>query len=137
VRVLLDTNVLIAAFIAHGTCHDLFLHVTRHRQLVSSRYILDELVRNLTGKFRFSKKDSLEVASLIRERAELASAVEVEPRFEIDHDDLPILGAAVAGSCQCLVTGDKEFLKLEQIERIPILPPSQFWKFEDRSTTPD
>lgn len=131
-RVLLDTNVLIAAFIAHGTCHDLFEHVTRHHQLVTSRYILDELVRHLLGKFHFSKKESLEVVTLIRERAELVSAEPIELPCEIDPDDLPVLGAALAGSCHCLVTGDKELLELGRVGNIPILPPSQFWKFEDR-----
>ena len=130
-RVLLDTNVLIAAFIARGTCHDLFDHVIRHHQLVSSRYILDELVRHLLGKFSFSKKDSLGVASLVRERAELGPDVRVELELEIDPDDLPILGAAVGGSCHCMVTGDKELLALGCVRDVPILAPSKFWRFED------
>jgi putative PIN family toxin of toxin-antitoxin system len=131
VRVLLDTNVLIAAFISHGTCNELFERVTRNHQLVSSRYILDELAERLVNKLQFSKRESLEVVRLIRQRAELVSADPIELSQNIGPDDLPVLGAAVAGSCHCVVTGDGELLELGAVRDIPILSPTQFWKFED------
>jgi putative PIN family toxin of toxin-antitoxin system len=133
VRVLLDTNVLIAAFIAHGVCNELFEHVTRNHQLVSSKYILDELLEHLLGKFHFSKKESLEVIRLIRERAELFQPKPITLDEHIDPDDLPVLGTAIAGDCDCMVTGDKELQELKLVNDVPILSPAQFWKFEDQS----
>ncbi len=130
-RVLFDTNVLIAAFITHGACHELFEHVARNHQLVSSKYILDELAEHLLGKFHFTKRDVSVLLRLIRERAELFSPEPVSPPPPIDPDDLPILGTAVAAGCDCLVTGDKELLELQAVSGIPIIPPAHFWRFED------
>ncbi len=130
-RVLLDTNVLIAAFITHGACHELFEHVTRNHQLVASKYILDELTEHLLGKFHFTKRDALEMVRLIRERAELFAPELMSPPLPIDPDDLPILGTAIAGGCDCLVTGDKELQGLQVVKGIPILSPRRFWRFED------
>ena len=130
-KVLLDTNVLIAAFIAHGTCHELLESVARNHELVSSKYILGELEDRLRYKFKCTKKDARDTVGLISERAEVVTPVEVETASPIDPDDLPVLGSAVAGSCDCLVTGDKELQKLGHVEEIPIISPSQFWKLED------
>jgi putative PIN family toxin of toxin-antitoxin system len=131
VRVLLDTNVLIAAFITHGACHELFEHVARNHRLISSKYILGELNEHLLHKFKFSKRDALEVSRLIREKAELVPPEPILPPPPIDPDDLPILGTAVAGGCDCLVTGDKELQELQVVKDIPIFSPARFWRFED------
>ena len=39
-NILLDTNVLIAAFISRGSCNELLEHVVRYHRLVLSKYIL-------------------------------------------------------------------------------------------------
>jgi len=51
-------------------------------------------------------------------------------RRRIDPRDVPILGTAIAGACACLVTGDKELLRLGAIAGIPILGPADFWEWE-------
>ena len=51
-RVLLDTNVLIAAFIAHGFCHELLEHCARQHTLVTSDFVLGEFRDKLTDKFK-------------------------------------------------------------------------------------
>jgi hypothetical protein len=52
VRLLLDTNVLVAAFVARGVCSELLEHCVRHHVVISSRPPLDELRDVLTRKFR-------------------------------------------------------------------------------------
>jgi uncharacterized protein len=51
VRLLLDTNVLVAAFVARGVCAGLLEHCVRHHIVISSRPLLDELGDVLTRKF--------------------------------------------------------------------------------------
>jgi predicted nucleic acid-binding protein len=41
-------------------------------------------------------------------------------------DDDAILSAAVGASADCIVTGDRQFLLLGQIEGIPIRTPAEF-----------
>jgi len=50
-----------------------------------------------------------------------------------DHDDDHILAAALYGQVDCIVTGDKDLLILRNIENIPILPPADFWKFQEKT----
>lgn len=41
-RILLDTNVLIAAFLTRGICNELLEHCLRHHQLINSEFLLNE-----------------------------------------------------------------------------------------------
>jgi len=63
VRLVLDTNVLIAAFITRGICTELFEHCARHHRLVTSGFILNELREQLTGKINFTPE---EVSAFVR-----------------------------------------------------------------------
>lgn len=49
----------------------------------------------------------------------------VDPAACRDPDDLPVLGAAVAGRADLLVTGDKDLLDLHRHEGIPIVTPRE------------
>lgn len=133
-KVTLDTNVLIAAFIAKGTCHDLFEDVARHHELVISDYILAEFMEKMVAKLGFTQKEAREAKALIRERARRVRPAELENPSDIDEDDLPILGTAVSGQVDCLVTGDKELLALGGVSGIRIIRPGDFWKLEDAAT---
>jgi len=44
-----------------------------------------------------------------------------------DADDLTVLGAAIAGHADCLITGDKELLNLGSFRSIAILSPRAFY----------
>lgn len=46
---------------------------------------------------------------------------------------LPILGAAVGGKCDCLITGDKDLLARRKFRGVAILSPNDFWRFEDKN----
>jgi predicted nucleic acid-binding protein len=56
VKIVLDTNVLIAALIARGVCHDLLEHCILCHTLLTSDYILNETHEKLTEKFGYSAK---------------------------------------------------------------------------------
>ena len=130
-RVTLDTNVLIAAFVAKGTCHDVFEDVARHHELVISDYILSEFTKKMTVKLRFTRKETREAKDLILERARRVQPADLDPPPKIDVDDLPVLGTAVSGQVHCLVTGDNELLELGSFGDFRIIKPGDFWKFED------
>jgi uncharacterized protein len=70
-RVLLDTNVLVAAFIARGTCSELFEHCAITHTLVSSAPLLDEFAAVLRRKFGANAAEALSALSLLQGRTEL------------------------------------------------------------------
>lgn len=46
-RVVLDTNVLIAALIAHGTCHEVLEQCIHQHEIVTSPFLFEEMRRAL------------------------------------------------------------------------------------------
>ena len=55
-RILLDTNVPIAALIARGLCHELLEQCARRHNLVTSDFILDEVRDKLIQKFKYTSE---------------------------------------------------------------------------------
>lgn len=129
-RVLLDTNVLIAAFIARGTCSEMLEHCVRNHTLISSKPLLRELEEKLSGKLGFTQPETREVLSLLRGEMEVVKPVSLDQPVCRDPDDDVVLATALGGNCDCIVTGDKDLLVLEKFQRIPILAPAEFWRHE-------
>jgi putative PIN family toxin of toxin-antitoxin system len=129
-RVLLDTNVLIAAFIARGTCSEVLEHCVRNHSLVSSKLLFRELEEKLAGKFGFTRQETREVTALLRGKMEMVEPVPLDQPVCRDQDDDVVLATALAGACDCIVTGDKDLLVLERFQQIPILAPADFWRHE-------
>ena len=129
-RILLDTNVLIAAFIVHGICAELFEHCARHHTLITSHYILDEFKRKLISQFNYSESEAARAVKITQLKSTVCVPADVPAAACQDPDDLPILGSAIAGECRCLITGDKALLKITRYRNIDIIPPGDFWKYE-------
>jgi putative PIN family toxin of toxin-antitoxin system len=129
-KVTLDTNVLIAAFISRGQCHELLEHIVRHHRIVLSEHILDKIREGLSRKFKIPGSDIKEAIELLRQRAKLVEPMALGYAVSRDPDDDPVLATALAGEVACLITGDNDLLVLEQFEGIPILRPGSFWEFE-------
>jgi putative PIN family toxin of toxin-antitoxin system len=130
-RVFFDTNVLIATFISHGVCNELLDHCLAGHTICTSPQVLDELHRNLV-KLGFTEMRAREAATLVRENSIILSPSPSPLRVCRDPDDDFILAAAVSGPADCLITGDQDLLILGAIHGIPILKPSDFWRFEKR-----
>lgn len=45
-----------------------------------------------------------------------------------DPDDLAILGTAVAGRCDLLVTVDKDLLSIKKYSGVAMIKPGEFWR---------
>ncbi len=63
-------------------------------------------------------------------RFEVKSPIELSRHICRDADDDMVIGTALAGECECVVTGDKDLLDLKHVSGVHIIPPSKFWEFE-------
>ena len=129
-KLLLDTNVVVAALIARGTCDDLLKHCVRHHVVVSSRPLLDELRDVLTRKFHQRAIDVRNAVRLFSETFTLVTPDALEPPVCRDQDDDVVLATALGGQCAAIVTGDQDRLILDPFRSIRVLAPSAFWKWE-------
>ena len=129
-KLLLDTNVLVAALIARGTCADLLEHCIRHHIVISSRPLLDELRAVLTRKFRQRPADVRATARLFEETFTLVTPVPLEAPACRDTDDDVVLATACTGQCVAIITGDQDLLILDPFQGVRVLTPSGFWRWE-------
>ncbi|MEX0270161.1 putative toxin-antitoxin system toxin component, PIN family [Leptolyngbyaceae cyanobacterium UHCC 1019] len=74
-NLVLDTNVLIAAFIGKGFCHTLVEQCLRVHSAITSEFILNELREKLTKKFKFSNEDAAAVEALLRSRMQVVEPI--------------------------------------------------------------
>jgi len=128
-RVVLDTNVLVAAFIARGICSEVFERVVGDHELILSAHILNEFERVMIGNLKF---DSTRVARAVALLRRIGQIVEPEPLpapICRDEDDDAMLALALTSGATCLVTGDDDLLVLEALEGIPIISPRAFLTF--------
>jgi|YNPBryBLVA2012_1023415.scaffolds.fasta_scaffold00408_1 putative PIN family toxin of toxin-antitoxin system len=129
-RVVLDTNVLIAAFIARGICSAVLEHCVRQHTLVTSDFILNEFREHLIRKFKYSEEEVEEAARLLRLRMEVVTPVELGTTVCRDPDDDTVLGTAIAGNAACIVTGDNDLLIIQQFRKVDIVRPAEFAEYE-------
>lgn len=121
-RVVFDTNVLVAALVFPGGQGDAALRrvVEGRDQLVLSRAILGELLEVLGRKFARDAEELAHVAVFV---SDLATVVAPRRRLRVVRDDPDnrILECAQAGKAQAIVTGDKGLLALKSFEGIPVM----------------
>ena len=131
-RIVPDTNVLIASLISRGFCHELLEHCFLNHSLITSAFILGEVKEKLVEKFKYSTETAEEAVALFRSRMQVATPLSLSSPVSRDPDDDNILATAVAENCDCIITGDKDLLVLKQFEDIKILSPGEF---SDQETT--
>jgi len=129
-RVVLDTNVLLAAFISRGLCHDLLEHCVREHEIVLSEFLLGEFRRILKAKFRVPDERVGRAETLLRSETEIVEPAPLPAPVCRDPDDDWVLATAVTGACRCIVTGDKDLLTVGDYDGVRILGPRAFWTSE-------
>jgi uncharacterized protein len=127
-KIVLDSNIIIAAFASRGLCSSLFeLCLDRH-VLLCNEFILTEVTRVLSTKLKMPSAAVSEIRSWLER---ICSIEPVEPlRLPVcrDPDDDAILSLAVSAQADFIVTGDDDLLSLKKFEAIPILTPREFWQ---------
>ena len=129
-RLVLDTDVLIAAFVARGVCHELLEHCQNSHDLITSNFILDEFESKLLKKFRVPEAEAAQARAFLTSHMQRVSPEPLSEPVCRDPDDDWILATAQTGACTCTVTGDEDLLILERFKEIDMVPPLAFWRYE-------
>jgi len=132
-RIVFDTNVLIAALITvEGVCGNLVKRCAQVHTPITSEFILAELHEKLTEKFKKEASDINDAVALIRAKFVVIEPTKLEKPVCRDPDDDTVLGTALAGEAQCIITGDKDLLSLGQYKGIDIFKPNAFEAYEKK-----
>jgi len=131
-RVVLDTNVIISAFLWAGKVNKI-LDLIENKKI--EVYTCPEQIIELKGvlerpKFKpiFIKaklKPEIIVSGFLNSAQLIKQEVDVDV-IQADPADNVILACALSAGAQYLVTGDKHLLSLKKFQKIKVLTPNEF-----------
>ena len=126
-RIMLDTNILISAFVFKSKkMNELINVLSNEHKIVICSYCVSEMEELIKSKFN-AKKKALEkfLQQFTYELVYSPTQIE-EKKFEIrDEEDYIILHTAIIEDVDILITGDKDFKEVK-IERPEILTATEF-----------
>jgi putative PIN family toxin of toxin-antitoxin system len=125
-KVVVDTNVLISAFVFGGNAERVLEKVLASGELISSAFILTELERVLKGKFEIPADKINRILTSLNQVARVLSPDAQLPNICRDPDDNFILQLAAFADADFIVTGDKDLLVLEVFGKAQIVSPAVF-----------
>jgi len=126
-RVILDSNIVIAAVAARGLCESLLELCLEHHEIILCEGILKEIEEKLTGKIRVARPIARQYLDILRNNAFLYEPGPVGRDICRDPNDRMILGLAAAGNAEIIISGDKDLLVIEEYGGAKIITPRQFW----------
>ena len=130
-KIFLDTNVIISAFITHGHAAELMEYCLTNHEIYTSDFIIEEVKKNLKNNFDYSDNEVSEVINFIKSNfINVGKYKKLNKIISRDADDDNVLAAAVFKKVDCIVTGDKDLLTIRKYKNINILSPRDFWSFE-------
>ena len=123
-RVFFDSNVLISAFIAHGSSCEVFEYCLASHRVYITPFVIEEIEEALTSKIRLSPARIMDIIAFLRSNLELIEAGHLGENVCGDPDDDFILPGALAAAADCLITGDGDPLVLGDYKGIRIMKPA-------------
>lgn len=129
-RLVVDTNVLVSAFLWQGTPGRVIeLAGEKEIQLFTSRALLDELVATLSKKklAKYVAATGLSAAQMLAGYHRIATTVtarQLDERVSRDADDDAVLACAWAARADFVVSGDDDLLTLHSFQGIAIVSPA-------------
>lgn len=128
-RIVLDTNVIVAAFATRGICSEVFEVCLSEHTIIISEHILFEVKDKLQSKIKLPKDITHDIIGYLRESAEICEPQHVSLGICRDKDDLKIIGTALSGNADFMITGDDDLLTSRKYDKTKIVSPRKFWDY--------
>lgn len=125
-KIVVDTNVLISAFVFGGNAERVLEHVLTSEEMVVSEFIFSELKRVLSEKFEIPDDKINRILSSLNQAALVLSPNNPLPTVCRDPDDNNILQLAAFSNADFIITGDKDLLVLNSFGATSIVSPTAF-----------
>jgi len=127
-RVVLDTNVFVSAYVFPGGAPEevLALAIEQRLQVITSRPLLLELGRVLQDKFGWDPERAEAAIAQVLRVGEVVIPQEIVTDIRSDPPDNRVLEAAAEGDAERIISGDRHLLKLRSWRGIEIQDPRTF-----------
>jgi len=126
-KIILDTNVIIAAFASRGLCSAVFELCLDRFEVVLSEALIKEVSNNLHLKIKLPLPQCDSIVSYLRASCVLSEIDDLDESACRDKNDLHVLGLAQHSSTAYIITGDRDLLDLASHKDTKIVTPREFW----------
>ena len=127
-RIVLDTNVLISAFVFGGKPRTILELMMVEKKItgVISKSAIAELLGVLKMKFKYSQYQLLKIEKLIEENFIITDPQSIPKVIKEDNFDNQFLAIAHETKIDYIISGDNHLLKIKAYKKVPIIPPHDF-----------
>jgi putative PIN family toxin of toxin-antitoxin system len=126
-RLFLDTNVLVSAFVARDLCADLVRLVLTHHTQLTGQVVIAELNDVVQRKLRLPPARVGAIEAFLREQPVAPRPGQTLGLGLVDADDEWVVASAVLAQADLLVSGDQGLLACSD-PPLPLLSPRQCWE---------
>jgi putative PIN family toxin of toxin-antitoxin system len=133
-RIVLDTNVLLAAFASRGLCAELFEVCLSGNTIILSQHILSEMRKALMKKIKLPPDTGDAIIGYLKDTSEIVPPDLLDSSICRDKSDIAIIGTAVRGNAGFIITGDEDLLSLKRYKGIKIVNPREYWNILKQRT---
>jgi len=132
-RVVLDANILIAAYAARGLCEAVLEYCINTDDIFLTEEILTDVKDKLIKKIKLPHSDADKIIQFLRYYTTIVEADQVPKSICRDPDDVNILGAAHTANADYSITGDDDLLVLKKFGSTKIVKPRTYWEEQTKS----
>ena len=127
-RVILDTNVIVASFATRGLCSAVFELCLDRFDIVTSPFLRKEVESALLKKVRMPGNVISELVNFLTEHSISFEVRDIPGNVCRDPDVAQLLALAEVSGADYLVTGDKDLLILKKYCATKIVTPRKLWE---------
>ena len=127
-KVVLDSNIISAAFSTHGLCNAVFELCLDRCDIHVSDFILNEVKSVFKEKYKIPDKEIQGILDYAGEYCFVTPYPKLTGRVCRDENDDEMLALARENRVHYIITGDQDLLTLKEYETIPIVTPREFWE---------
>lgn len=133
-KVVIDSNVIIAAFATRGMAQALFEFCLDRYEVIISEHILTETSKALKNKIKVNDEKIHEIITFLKEFCTVTEYKKLKEKISRDSSDDNILALAKSANAKYIVTGDKDLLTLKEFEGTEIISPRELWEKSRKNT---
>lgn len=126
-KILFDTNVLVAAFLRGSSSYDVIEQAIHEHEIYYTTFIIAEFRRVFKNKFHYSVPIINEFVVFIEKFFIKGITADVIENICRDSDDDQVLADGVINGINVIITGDRDLLDLKIHKGIRIIRPNEYW----------
>jgi uncharacterized protein len=125
-KIVLDANVVVAAFASRGLCESIFELCLSEHGVILCEDLLREIARSLRIKIKLPSNVADVIEEFLREHSIMLDPTTLPKDVCRDRDDVKVLGLAIASAADYIVTGDEDLLVPGHYGKTATLSPRAF-----------